>query len=535
MKKLAQVPLGAVPLGGAQKTQPQEPAKKPVTPTPVGAQPMSGGAPKEQGAAYKKPSGGSVSGRPTEEERQQVGLMQNILADFAKAVSQEKATLTQALSSDRIGATKTSEVDLQNWAGAMSDTGGVKTFDGKWGGKTRKGLDIINVVAQRARNTSKYKGPSVEVDKDWLKNPANEIIEAAKKNAQIISTLMGGLGLGKYVSPEVKKQTGTTSVDDIYDTIPNQISKENMLVAGELPVRPVDLSSLPAFFTYIEGLNIVATANKKTINELVKLAEIIKESNLIKTAQLRANPYEETAKPAKGMTVGQFEYALKWMFQRAYRQYLSAQRPEAGKSVDQSEVKKKAEYANRVRALYQQFRDWRGERKVTDFITFYDFDGAEAGSAYRKSQPDQDYDGVSAVPSGEDKVVKALKNPPFKDMINITELSRKWRTQGSEYYADVLASGWLNLEQLRGADPARLWMQLIGGKYSPAPGRLAAMLEQMQKDLTDIFSNWQRDLGKLRNHPRVQEVISQQNDMLEDWLRALQWVKRTAQRGKSGV
>lgn len=253
--------------------------------------------------------------RPTPEEKQQVILMQQLLAKFANGIVQN---LNEFLSNV---SRKFTEQQARALAGAIADTGGVQSFDGKWGDKTIGALKTVNEIS-KVIGLNKF----TNIGKYYLSETPENVIKNSQSNIDIIAELMHSVGLGKLI-PEHAGGTRPTRYDVIPEVLnPKNIRLETSVQEGGIEVAPSDLDSISSFYNFVQSqlfadmslLNEVKKMAEKNIS-LEKLAEEILYSSIIKMAQTPGDvvkPVQDIVS-GKNMTVGLFTAAIRWIQQRA--------------------------------------------------------------------------------------------------------------------------------------------------------------------------------------------------------------------------
>jgi len=259
-----------------------------------GMEPIGGTTPKgtphqqSRTRAYQ----GSVSGRPSSDEKQQVIRMQTIMSAFATAISQDKAAIAERFGID--------DGEIERISGAISDTGGQQTFDGLWGPKTIAGLSEVARLSKAMGTMQVNPGKHYKE----VKNPEN-IISAAKSNIDAIAELMRQIGLARAVPAEAGARP------EYYDVIQETLNRGNLgsrVSQGEdgVAVRPSHLDNIWSFYRLLKNdiyadLSILSEAAVN--NDIEKLAQQVRDASIVKEIHAQRRPLPSTmAQGGRGET-----------------------------------------------------------------------------------------------------------------------------------------------------------------------------------------------------------------------------------------
>jgi len=241
-------------------------------------------APSGDGRGYARTrQTGSASGRPTEDEKQQVIRMQSIMMALANAMDVNKEALA--------GKFDVKPEDMARISGVIQDTGGSvsKALDGIWGNKTVRALGEIAKLAKAAGTAAVNPGKNYK-----QVNPEN-VIDLAKGNVDAIAELMRQVGLGGAVPGDAGARP------EFYDVVPKVLTGQNVRDKSSdgFAVRPSYLDNIWKFydFVYTMRADLSSLASKEDFM-LQKLAEQINDASIYKLAQVPMSSRERRQRPA---------------------------------------------------------------------------------------------------------------------------------------------------------------------------------------------------------------------------------------------
>lgn len=538
--------------------------KAKMPPRPSGLDKPTGVGRAPQGKAPGKPVA-APAGRPTDEERQQVSMMQRLMSDFAVGLSTEKERLAPEMQ-------ETNPQELAAFAGKISDTGAgtANKFDGMWGPKTIAGLDTINVVLNRASSerTRNRKFEPVDVGGHYKKLEPQDVIAKAKSNTNKIVNAMGTLGLSKYVKTEVPGRVDLKTLD----TVQRSLNPANVRTfdQGELPVREFNLSSLINFYNYLYSNDMTATL------EAPRRASEIIDERLLSIAQIiRESPYGggEVEAPAKEgfptISGKEFDTAIRWFHQRAYLMFNRAQsqfRTREDIAPAQQYVRLMDNLTEQWRRIRHHFYDEKtGQWQDITLDNLIEKGGTRPGVGRRPSGVDterpseQEGVGIAAPSAGKPgadanrELQDLLDNAPLGPMIDVYYLADRFGggETDSEWYRTHSAIRDLSYRDFSGTYPAVFWRSVMNAdQYEEFkarkvhPGKFVNdFLARLGRDINIAYNDWRRRVSGYQRHAseRLRNVVNnkvrEQSRWKEEWLREIdrmdrankRWIPRSTQ------
>lgn len=428
-----------------------------------------------------------VSGRPTQEEKQTVILMQQLMSDLAKGIIAERDAISMLA--------KLPAQNLTSLANVMADTGGAQTFDGKWGSKTNNGLQAINKFME-ALNVK----DQLDTGHDFRSTQPEIIIDSAKKNTNKIINLANQLKLTQHMRKvETAEKPGKPEV---------------IILDQDTGITLNDVQSLPAFYNYLETVSPNKSAKRN--------------DDVVKFAQEIVDPWEK--KPAIGtISVAQFDNALRSFYNNARAQLVRATRPTDG-VVNTKEIEQKRTYENMMRNLaLQWFRGgWRdyflqgGNPNTTyiDPLMFHYPAGAVPSAATRPgagiSKQRPEYGQEISIPDVRPLAVEALKEPPFtvgrspKRFLDIVYLANRWIGGGE-------------------GDKYRRFLKVPDISQAAWGGGVDAIIEVYAPDDVKAAMNWNRmgekmNMGKILSSPNLPAAAKNRMRSTRTYLSPRVWV-----------
>lgn len=491
------------------------------------------------------------SARPTNEEREQVILMQTIASALGVAMSSNRDDIANKL--------KIPVEEVNKIAAIVTDTGGKKTFDGIWGDKTVKAMASLKKLSDTLGTKP------INPGKNYKQVHPDNVITEAKANIDGIVDIMKNLGLKESIPQDIDVRP------DFYDIIPSVLSPSNVraIIDDGIAVMPTDLDNIWKFWDFIKGQGI--SIFKK--EDPAKMAADILNNTIVRLAQeLKADKYvDESLSPSDFDTaVEWFTRRARWVYQNVSQMYSSQEmRIVDGKEVpaatkrDFDAVK---EYKDAMERVYE---NWQAQKRrifeskdpakselnrndlrmwpvgkvpvspglanevETDKQTDNNSDTKktapeDVANPYRAKSPSPvDSSGVEYEPAKA--IVDKIPEGPLDTVIDLSELYPF--IQREKYARDWLMKNFAR-DDISLSDFRRLYPQLLVDSYRMNPNQNVRDFASkapvaLQRILNDAYNTWRAQASlKLHSMPENMRrtyigIMDRQRNLLQSWIGVL--------------